>query len=252
MSLGKVILVGAGPGAADLITVRGMRAIQSADIILYDALSGEDLLEYAAEGTELIYVGKRCGRHSLNQADINALIYHSTKRAAVIVRLKGGDPFIFGRGHEELMYLNNKGIQVEVIPGISSSTSLPLLQHVPLTRRRVAESFWVLTGTTKEHQLSEDIQLAVKSTATLVVLMGMRKLAEIAALLVTEGREDVPMMIIQNGSRHNERVVLGTASNIVDKTLEANVSSPGIIVIGEVVGLHPALVQEEVSQNWAS
>jgi len=247
MPLGKVTLVGAGPGAVDLITVR---AIQSADIILYDALSGDDMLAYASDDAELIYVGKRCGQHSLKQPDINALLFQSVSRGKQVVRLKGGDPFIFGRGHEELAFLQNRNVEVEIIPGISSSTSLPLLQNVPLTRRRIAESFWVLTGTTKQHELSGDIELAARTSATLVILMGMRKLGEIATILARVGKQTVPVMVIQNGSRDDQKVVLGTAQDIVAKVQEAGVGAPGIIVIGEVVGLHPALVQEEVTVNY--
>jgi len=250
MPLGKVTLVGAGPGAVDLITVRGMRAIQSADIILYDALSGDDMLAYASDDAELIYVGKRCGQHSLKQPDINALLFQSVSRGKQVVRLKGGDPFIFGRGHEELAFLQNRNVEVEIIPGISSSTSLPLLQNVPLTRRRIAESFWVLTGTTKQHELSGDIEIAARTSATLVILMGMRKLGEIATILARVGKQTVPVMVIQNGSRDDQKVVLGTAQDIVAKVQEAGVGAPGIIVIGEVVGLHPALVQEEVTVNY--
>ena len=246
MSVGKVTLVGAGPGAADLITVRGMRAIESADIILYDALSGDDLLSYAAEDAELIYVGKRCGQHSLKQPDINALLYTSALKANHVVRLKGGDPFIFGRGHEELKYLQRRNVAVEIVPGISSSTSLPLLQNVPLTRRRIAESFWVLTGTTKEHALSGDIRIAAQTTATLVILMGMRKLGEITDILKGEDKGDTAVMVIQNGSRKDQKVVIGTVDSIIEKVEQAGVGAPGIIVIGEVVNLHPQLTQEEV------
>jgi uroporphyrin-III C-methyltransferase len=246
----KVTLVGAGPGDPDLITVKAMKAIQSADAILYDALVGEKILEYAAPYAELIYVGKRCGQHSLTQADINALLAQTAQRVGHVVRLKGGDPFIFGRGHEELVFLKKKGITVNVVPGISSATSLSLLQEVPLTRRRVAESFWVITGTTKSHELSGDISLAAQSTATVVILMGMRKLTEICKLFSNAGKRETPVMVIQNGSQESEKVVLGAINDISKKVKVAGVGAPGIIIIGEVVRLHPEFVHQKTLEAW--
>jgi len=251
MKKGKVTLVGAGPGDAELITVKGMKAIQSANIVLYDALIGAEILDFAGPETELIYVGKRCGQHSLKQEDINALIVQCASRAHQVVRLKGGDPFVFGRGHEELSFLKKHNIEVEVIPGISSSISLPLLQQVPLTKRRIAESFWVLTGTTKSHQLSADIRLAAGSAATLVILMGMRKLPEICDLLQEANKGDVPVMVISNGSTNEEKVALGTATSIVAEVVSLGIGAPGIIVVGEVVSLHPNFVKESVVAQWS-
>lgn len=246
----KVSLVGAGPGDPDLITMRAVKAIESADAILYDALVGAELLKYARPDAELIYVGKRCGQHSLKQPDINALLAQTAMRLGHVVRLKGGDPFIFGRGHEELTFLKAKGIEVEVVPGISSATSLALLQEVPLTKRRVAESFWVITGTTRDHQLSGDIALAAQSSATVVILMGMRKLEEICALFVSNEKGEIPVMVIQNGSRSNEKIVLGTIDTIHEKVVAEQVGAPGIIIIGEVVGLHPEYVHEKALATW--
>jgi len=250
MIKGKVTLVGAGPGDPDLITVKGMKAISKADVILYDALSAEELLGYASPACIKIYVGKRCGRHSLKQADINTLILTYAKEYHDVVRLKGGDPFVFGRGHEEKISLEKLGFEVEVIPGISSSTSLPLIQGVPLTRRNVAESFWVMTGTTKNHKISDDIYQAAKSNATAVILMGMNKLADIAQVYCKEGREDIPVMVISKGSTEEEAVVIASAKNIAKRVKEEGLSTPGIIVIGEVVKLHPSLVKEKALKTW--
>lgn len=241
----KISIVGAGPGDPELITVKGLKAIQSADAILYDALSGDELLEYANPSAKLIYVGKRCGKHSLKQGDINALLARTTQTCQHVVRLKGGDPFVFGRGYEELDYLRSKGYEVELIPGISSVTGLPVLQSIPLTSRHISESFWVLTGTTKHHELSADIKVAVNSSATLVILMGMRKLSEICDLLTRAGRPDVPMMIIQNGSRVDEKVTLGHAKSITGLMPNDYTKNPGIIVVGEVVSLHPEFVYQK-------
>ncbi len=247
MEPSKVILVGAGPGDPDLITVKGLKAIQTADAILYDALSSEELLKEASHHAQLIYVGKRCGRHSLKQQDINALLLHMSQTHQNVVRLKGGDPYIFGRGHEEQMFLEKKGVTVEVIPGISSVTSLASIQKVPLTRRNISESFWVLTGTTKDHQLSADIQQAVQTNATLVILMGTRKLVQISQLLINAHKSDLPMMIIENGSRVDEKVHIGTAKEFING---ASISGPGIIIIGEVVNLHPDFVKSYAKSQW--
>lgn len=251
MTKTKFSLVGAGPGDPELITIKALKAIQSADVILYDALSSEALLEYKKDGAIAVYVGKRCGKHSIKQGDINMLIAQFVKTHKHVIRLKGGDPFVFGRGHEELVSLRKFDVDIEVIPGISSVTSLPLLQEVPLTRRHVAESFWVLTGTTKDHDLSEDIKLAVHSNATVVILMGMRKIQEIGSLFAQSGKGDTPAMVISKGATPNEKVVLGNASNIAEKVIAQKIPTPGIIVIGETVGLHPNYVKEKIASEWA-
>ena len=245
-----VKLVGAGPGDADLITVKGLKAIQNADVILYDALVNTELLSEAKKGAELIYVGKRAGSHSFTQDEINLKIVQSALSYQEVVRLKGGDPFIFGRGHEEAEYLENFGIEVEIIPGLSSSTSLAGLQNVPLTKRGVSESFWVLTGTTSFGKLSEDVGLAMQSSATLVILMGIKKLSQIVELLKSKDKGSVPIMIIQNGSLKNERFVVSDANSIVEKARKHKIETPGIIVIGEVVSLHPDYVINEYRRTW--
>ncbi len=251
MNNSKVYIVGAGPGDPDLITVKGLKAIQKADVILYDALSSDELLAYASPMCEKIYVGKRCGKHSLKQADINALIVQKSLAHKNIVRLKGGDPFVFGRGHEELTTLKKKNIDVEVIPGITSVTSLPLLQEVPLTRRNVSESFWVLTGTTKDHRLSKDIDTAAQSDATVVILMGMRKLKEICDIFSNQGKNELPAMVISNGSTPQEKVALGSVSDITEKVAQAGIGAPGIIILGEVVALHPSFIKQHAIATWS-
>ena len=251
MMKGRVTLVGAGPGDPELITVKGLNAIKRADVILYDALSSEALLDYAPDNSIKIYVGKRCGKHSLKQPDINALIIQYARSHRYVVRLKGGDPFIFGRGHEEMLALRNNNIEVEVIPGISSVTSLPLLQSVPLTRRNLAESFWVMTGTTKNHEISSDIYQAAQSDATSVILMGMNKLEEIAAIYADAGKKDVPAMVISKGSTKHEAFAIGSIKTIVEEVRSLRLETPGIIVIGEVVGLHPTFLKQKVDALWA-
>jgi len=179
----RISLVGAGPGDKDLITVKGLKALQSADVVLYDALVSPDLLEEVPATAIKLFVGKRAGVPCKKQEEINLLLVQSAFEFGHAVRLKGGDPFVFGRGHEEKEYAESFDIPVDVIPGITSAISLPLLQGVAVTRRGISESFWVLTGSTKEHQLSNDIKLAAKSSATMVILMGIRKLPIIRDVL---------------------------------------------------------------------
>lgn len=247
---GKIIIVGAGPGDKDLITVKGYKAIADADVILYDALVNKEMLMDAKNECKLIYVGKRAGAHKMGQDKINELLVQCAADNKIVVRLKGGDPFIFGRGHEELDYCRMNGLEVEVVPGISSSTSLPLLQHVPLTRRGVSDSFWVITGTTTCGQLSEDIHTAVSTSATLVILMGMRKLGQIAEILQDAGKGRIPIMLIQNGSRDNEKYLISDANNVVSAAAFQQIGSPGIIVIGEVVSLHPQAIISKSASLW--
>ena len=237
----KLTLVGAGPGSPDLITVRGLRALQNADVVLYDALANDELLDEAPADAVKIYVGKRANQHRYSQDMINMLCVQYAYSHGHVVRLKGGDPFVFGRGHEEMVFAKEYGVRVEVVPGISSSISLPELQQVPVTRRGVNESFWVLTGTTKAGKLSNDIQLAAQSSATVIVLMGIRKLPQIVELFQRAGKGETAVMIIQNGSLPNEKKVLGTIDTIETEAALAQIGSPGIIVIGEVVRLHPEM-----------
>jgi uroporphyrin-III C-methyltransferase len=231
----KLTIVGAGPGDEDLITLKAIKAIASADVILYDALVNDALLKHASPRAELIFVGKRKGCYAYQQNQINDLIIERAHRCGHVVRLKGGDPFIFGRGTEELEYAKEYAIEVDVVPGISSCSSVPAYQGIPLTKRNASESFWVITGTTKSHQISGDISLAAKSTATVVILMGMSKLPEIVQIFSNEGKSDTAVAIIQNGTRANEKVGIGTISTIEEIVKENQLTNPAIIIIGEVV-----------------
>lgn len=231
-------MVGAGPGDPELITIKGVKAIASADVILYDALVHPDVLQNADPSAELIFVGKRGGACQFPQEKINALIVEHALQGKCVVRLKGGDSFIFGRGHEEMLYAQEYGITVEVIPGVSSVYAVPELQQIPLTRRGINESFWVVTGTTRDHRLSNDVHIAAQSSATVVILMGMRKLHEITSIFKAEGKYDLPVAIIQHGSTPEEKYVLGTIDTIEEEVNRAAMGSPAIIVIGDVVKLH--------------
>ncbi len=239
--MAKISIVGAGPGDPELLTIKAFKAIQSADVILYDALVNPEILKYAPEKALRIYVGKRANNHRFSQEEINMMLVQYAYSHGHVVRLKGGDPFVFGRGHEELTFAEAFVIETEIIPGISSCISVPELQKVPLTRRGINESFWVLTGTTKSGELSKDIAIAAQSSATAVILMGMRKIREITALFAQHGKTDTPVLVIQNGSRENEKALLGTVETIAAKVEACQLGTPGIIVIGDVVALHPEL-----------
>jgi uroporphyrin-III C-methyltransferase len=227
-------IVGAGPGDIELITLKAIKTLAEADVVLYDALVNEELLKYA-EKAELIFVGKRIGCHAYSQNQINELIVVMAKRYGHVVRLKGGDPFVFGRGSEEIDYAHQFGIQTAIVPGISSALGVPASNGISLTQRGIAESFWVITGTTSDHKISKDVALASQSSATVVILMGMNKLDEIVLLYQNNRKDDLPIAIIQNGTKENEKKVIGKISSIVQLVQENRMESPSIIVIGEVV-----------------
>jgi uroporphyrin-III C-methyltransferase len=230
----KLTIVGAGPGDVELITLKAIKALESADVVLYDALVNEELLQYATNA-EIVFVGKRLGCHAYTQDQINELIVSMANRYGHVVRLKGGDPFIFGRGSEEIEYVEKYGVETAIVPGISSALGVPASVGISLTQRQIAESFWVITGTTSNHKLSKDIHLASKSAATVVILMGMHKLDEIIAIYQENRTDDLPIAIIQNGTKNTEQKVVGTISSIAKLVSENKISSPAIIVIGEVV-----------------
>ena len=233
-----VTLVGAGPGDPDLITLKGIKAIKEADVILYDALVNEELLDYAKESCTKIYVGKRAERMSTSQDYINKLLVDYALTHGHVVRLKGGDPFVFGRGGEELDYIRQFDIPTAVVPGISSSVGLTGLQQIPLTYRGISESFWVIAGSTSDGLLSEDLRHAVKTNATVVVLMGYSKLQKIIELYQENGRGNLPIALIQNGSLENERLAIGTIDTIMEQVHKNLLGVPAIIVLGEVVAKH--------------
>ena len=239
----KLTVVGAGPGEVDLITLKAIKVLKIADVVLYDALVNEELLDFVNPNAEIIFVGKRRGCYTYQQAQINDLIVARAETHGHVVRLKGGDPFLFGRVAEEMEFAASFGIETAMVPGISSSLAVPASQNIPVTKRGSAESFWVITGTTKEHELSKDIALAAKSSATVVVLMGMGKLSEIIKLFQQENKNDLPVAIIQNGTRANEKIGIGTVDTILDIVKEKNLSNPAIIVFGEVVRHRESLMQ---------
>ncbi len=247
----KLTVVGAGPGDVELITLKAIKALKAADVVLYDALVDIELLKYAPQA-EHIFVGKRRGCYSYQQEQINELIISRAKSKGHVVRLKGGDPFVFGRGSEEMEYASSQGVQVAMVPGISSCLSVPAAQNIPVTKRGLTESFWVITGTTKEHRLSNDVRLAAKSNATVVILMGMSKLSQIVELFATEGKSETPVAIIQNGTRENEKVGIGTISSIEREVEKQELANPAIIIIGDVVRHRENILKKIEGQNLMS
>jgi uroporphyrin-III C-methyltransferase len=241
LSVSKLTLIGAGPGDPDLLTLKGLRALKQADVILYDALVNIEMLSWAKKSAEKIFVGKRKDHHEFSQSEINDLIVSYANQHKHVVRLKGGDPFVFGRGFEELAHARLNAIKAEYIPGITSAVGVPGLRNIPVTHRGTSESFWVLTATCSDGSLAEDINLAVTSHATIVLLMGMHKLAEIVKLYKIHNRADTPIAIIQQGSTPQEKIGTGIIATIEGVVRELNLSAPAIIIIGDVVNLQAAL-----------
>lgn len=239
----RLTLVGAGPGDPELITLKGVLALGKADVVLYDALVDKASLQHAPKTALKIYVGKRNGSVENPQDEINQLIVHYALKHGHVVRLKGGDPFVFGRGAEEIDYARKFGITTAVVPGITSSVAVPASQGIPVTKRGVSESFWVITGTTSSGQLSRDLQLAVQSTATVVVLMGTRKLEEIISLYKQHGKSSTSIALIQSGTTASEKIVAGRMDDIEQKVLASGIGAPAVIVIGEVVKESPQLME---------
>jgi len=243
----RLTVVGAGPGDEDLITLKAVKVLKDADVILYDALVNPLLLKHGSQAKH-IFVGKRRGFKRFSQDEINDMIVKYAVGFGHVVRLKGGDSFVFGRGAEEMEYATQHGLETAIVPGISSSLAVPALQNIPLTKRGSAESFWVITGTTKDRSISKDVALAAQSTATVVILMGMSKLSEIAALFKSAGKAKLPVAIIQNGTTLHEKIAVGTIATIEEEVRKNGLSNPAVIVIGEVVKhrMQLNLIQEKV------
>lgn len=247
----RVFLVGAGPGDPDLISVKGLKAVMKADVILYDALVDTRLLENAKPSCKVVYVGKRKGKRAFSQDEINSLIVFYSTRYQTVVRLKGGDPFVFGRGHEEVEYAQRRGIEVEIVPGISSALAAPSAAGIPLTKRGVNESFWVVTGTTSSGETGNDLQHAARSSATIIVLMGISHLEAIVATIIAERSAEEPMAIVQHATCASQKEFIGTAGDILFKISKESVITPAVIVIGKVVNERnmPEAIYSYVDQN---
>jgi uroporphyrin-III C-methyltransferase len=237
---GFVALVGAGPGAADLITVRALRHIERADVILHDSLSGAEVLEYARPDATLVDVGKRAGQHSATQDEIHAQLALWAARGAYVVRLKGGDPFVFGRGGEELLYLAARGVRCEVVPGISSSIAAAEAAHIPVTHRHVSTHFSVITaqGAADDGALVESWAALARTGGTLVFMMGLGRLEMICEALRAAGRaEDTPVAVIEAATTAQQRVVDGALHEITTLVAAARLRAPATVVVGDVVSV---------------
>ncbi len=235
----KITLVGAGPGDPDLLTLKGVKALQTANVVLYDALVNEALLNYAPHDAIKVYVGKKSGDESFSQEVVNKLMIDYALNYGHVVRLKSGDPFVFARGYEEIDIAESYSIPTEIIPGISSALGVPGLQKIPMVYSTLSESFWVVTGTNASGEISPDLHVAAKSNATIVVLMGVEKIKEIAAIFKNEGKDHLPVAVIENGSSASENVVVGIVDTIEELIEEKKIKSPALLVFGNVVSLHP-------------
>ena len=244
MKPGRVSLVGAGPGDPGLLTVRALERLREADVVVYDRLVNPELLDEAPAEALRIFAGKRVGAHCLPQAAINALLVHHASAGRFVVRLKGGDPFVFGRGGEEALALAKAGIPFEVVPGISSAIAVPAYAGIPVTHRGIAASFAVLTGHEDPTKDGEAVDWARLATAvdTLVILMGVGTLPRIAARLLAAGRSgDTPAAVIRRGTTEAEETVVGTLGDMAARA--ARLQAPAVIVIGEVVAFRSLLAR---------
>ena len=242
---GKVYLVGAGPGDPGLITLKGFRLLQMADVVIYDRLVHPEILSEIPVEAEKFYVGKKCDHHTVPQDEINALIVEKAREGKIIVRLKGGDPFVFGRGAEEILYLVEEGIEWEVVPGVTSATAVPAYAGIPITHREFSSMASIITGheTFSKDRSQLRYDLIAPNDSTLVILMGMTNLNTIVDELILHGRPaSTPTCIITWGTYPEQKVLSGTLGDIVDKKEKAGLKPPGIVVIGEVVRLREKLV----------
>jgi uroporphyrin-III C-methyltransferase len=238
---GKVYLVGSGPGGEGLLTQRARIVIDAADVVLFDQLPGEEILASLPVNAEKIDCGKYGGKHTLEQDEIEALIIDRAKKGMKVVRLKGGDPFLFGRGGEELESVRRAGIPVEMVPGISSALAVPASVGIPLTHRKYASQVTILTGnedpTKAEPAL--DWKLLAKSRGTIVILMGVANLGKIADVLIRNGKADTTMVaVIERGLREDRRVTTGSLATIAEDARKTGIKPPAVIVIGDVVKLY--------------
>lgn len=241
---GKVYLVGAGPGDPGLITIKGVECLRKADVVVYDHLLDSQLLEFAPPGVERIYVGKSGSEHVMEQAEINRLFVVKANEGKIVVRLKGGDPFVLGRGGEEAETLAGNAIPFEIIPGVTSAIAVPAYAGIPVTHRGLASSFAVITGHEDPSKEVSSINWEKLATGvdTLVFLMGMKNLPQIVSRLVEHGRPaTTPVAVVKDGTRPDQKTVVGTLEDIVAKAEESHLTAPTIIVVGEVVRFHEKL-----------
>lgn len=243
---GTVYLVGAGPGDPDLLTVRAVKLLGAADVVVYDNLVGAGVLDYIPPAAERIYAGKQNCRHTMRQEDINALLVRLARQGKRVVRLKGGDPFIFGRGGEEIEVLAAEGIPYEIVPGISAANGVACYAGIPLTHRDYAQTCLFTTGHLKDGTLDLDWEALARPHQTVVIYMGLNALRDICSELIAHGQApDMPVAVVEHGTTCNQRVACGSLNTIADVVASRAFTSPCLIIVGEVTSLHGAL-------NWFS
>jgi len=241
-------IVGSGPGDPELLTLKAYKVLSKADVVLFDNLVNRDLLDILPKHCIKRYVGKKPFGEYVSQADINELIAYYCTRYAAVVRLKGGDPYIYGRGFEEWAVAKQVGVRIAYVPGVTSMQGVGMWD-IPLTHRGTSEGVWVLTGMKRDGSIASDLSLAVQSNSTVVIYMGMRKLSEIARTYVMYGKGDTPAAIVQDATKPDGRRVTCAVRDLVRCSREANMCSPAIIIIGEVVALNEAVTSFLVKRN---
>ena len=233
-----VKLIGAGPGDPDLITLKAVKALKNADVIIYDRLANDQILEHAPNGVKLIYVGKKAGEHYKKQPEINKIIVDNAKKFDNVIRLKGGDPFVFGRGGEEILELINNNINFEVIPGVTSAIGTPTSLNLPVTHRAVATSFTVVTG--HEDPTKKDKQVHWDYTAdTLIILMGIGNIKSNTDEIMKYRDPETPACVIESGTLPEETIIFGTLNDIAEKEIH----TPAILVIGDVINVYKKIYE---------
>jgi len=243
-----VYLTGAGPGALDLLTIKALRVIRQADVIIYDRLANPEILSEAKDGCEFVYVGKADNHHTIPQEEINELIYQASQEHETVVRLKGGDPLVFGRGGEEALYLRERGVKFEFIPGVTSAIAVPEYAGIPVTHRGITVSFRVVTGHEAAKGKSQIPWENYKSDDTIIFLMGLHRLKFIVSKLREIGKPaDFPIAVISKGTWPDEQTVIGTLEDIVERA--EGLPTPALIVVGKVVELHEQLSWFEKSSS---
>jgi len=240
--LGRVYLVGAGPGDPDLLTLRAARLLEQAEVVVYDHLVSNAVLDLVTAAAERIYVGKRSSQHTMPQEEINLLLVKLASAGKQVVRLKGGDPFIFGRGGEEMQTLARNGISFEVVPGVTAASAVACYAGIPLTHRDYAQRCIFITGHLKDGSSDLDWPSLTRKHQTVVIYMGLGGLAHICQQMMAHGAAPkLSMAVVQDGSLASQKVVLGTLANMPERVAEQNLKSPCLIIIGEVVSLHESL-----------
>jgi uroporphyrin-III C-methyltransferase/precorrin-2 dehydrogenase/sirohydrochlorin ferrochelatase len=241
---GHVYLIGAGPGDPELITLKAARLLAQADVVVYDHLVSLDILQLVPAAAQRIYAGKRRNEHTMRQSQINQSLIDFAKQGLRVMRLKGGDPFIFGRGGEEMQALAAHHIAFEVVPGITAASGVSSYAGIPLTHRDVAQTCLFVTGHLKDGTSDLDWPSLVRPHQTVVIYMGLNALPDICRQLINHGlNANHPIAVIQQGTTQQQRIITGQLCNIADKVTQAQLISPSLIVMGEVVALHPSL-------NW--